>query len=139
MDEMEEKIAEVGLVGRLSAVKKAYKAERAEWIREHGSDRLKKALELNLLDKSDGLYKDERLGKEFPGWRWVEEIDEGGISEIRNPTLQALESFEEALEQEVEEPTLSWLEADKDGYKGAVVEGVILGEWAFIWADDPIG
>ena len=97
----------VEAVDRLVAARVTAKAQQAEqqaaakqvkmeeWVREHGSERLRKALALGLLDASRGAYYSERLALELPGYIWdgKPEFEE---SEIRNPSLAALEALETA-------------------------------------------
>lgn len=65
---------------------------RALWVGEHGSSRLRKALELGLLSRSLGVYRDERLAFELPGWRWAKDESLGErVGEILNPTEKALD------------------------------------------------
>lgn len=65
--------------------------ERDAWIAAHGSERLRLALRMGLADKSEGVYRDERLRHELPGWRWIKEAD---ISEAINPSLAALRELD---------------------------------------------
>lgn len=71
----------------------AYYENCAKWVRAHGSERLRKALEMGLLDSSMTVYREERMALEFPGWRrdCRHTHHEG---EIRNPSLKALELLE---------------------------------------------
>jgi hypothetical protein len=64
-------------------------AERATWIAAYGSERLKLALSLGLAECSPGLYRDERLAFEMPGWIW-DCAETKMESEIMNPSLPAL-------------------------------------------------
>jgi hypothetical protein len=70
-------------------------AKRAEWIRAHGSERLRKALELGLIESSLAVYREERLAHEYPGWV-IDNKETEKESEIRNPSLAALAALEEA-------------------------------------------
>jgi len=105
---------------RLKAEAKARKAEwargvereRAAWIAEHGSDRLRKALALGLADQVNRTYKDERLALERPGWRREEDSeDRAGAIE---PTEEALAALEEARKQ-WPDCVLVWLKSDLGG------------------------
>lgn len=69
-----------------------YREERARWVQLYGSERLKLAERLGLLDASDKVYREERLAIERPGWRWRDERDV--VKEILNPSMGALEAFE---------------------------------------------
>lgn len=72
--------------------------DRAQWIGEHGSDRLKKALELDVLDTCDKLYVEERLAHELPAWR-LDPAD-SVWKDVKNPSLELLEAFEIAQDDE---------------------------------------
>lgn len=78
------------------AAEQAALAERGTWIRLHGSERLKKAAALGLLEKSIRVYEDERLAVELPeasGWdsnAWEDQ-------DVHNPSLAALETLERML------------------------------------------
>jgi hypothetical protein len=93
---------------------------------EHGSPRLRKALDLGLLDESNAVYRDERLEKEFPGWRWETGDDE--FQDIRNPSLKALEALETAR-MTIGEVYLYWLPSERPD-KVAVLTSQILGKAA---------
>jgi hypothetical protein len=62
--------------------------DRDEWIASHGSERLQLALRLGMADKSVGVYRDERLAVDLPGWQWANRDTK--ISEAINPSLAAL-------------------------------------------------
>jgi len=64
------------------------------WIAEFGSSRLKKAVELGLLPKSMGAYRDERLNLERPGWSWVERGDV--LKDVVNPSEADLDALANA-------------------------------------------
>lgn len=69
-------------------------AERDQWIQEHGSDRLRKALELGLMDSMLKSYREERLALDRPGWRFASEYDrEDEEHEIREPSIAALDAL----------------------------------------------
>jgi len=70
---------------------------RDEWVRQHGSERLKLGLAAGLLDSLLSVYRDERLALERPGWHW--ESDEQGVEVLhdpRQPTEAALRALIEA-------------------------------------------
>lgn len=67
----------------------AYTHDRKAWIAEHGSDRLKRAVELNLVDACDKVYREERLATEYKGWRWY--VDGEEHLEPRNPTTAEMD------------------------------------------------
>lgn len=71
----------------------AKKQEMLDWIAAHGSERLKLAVKLGMLDNSMGIYRDERLAKERPGWQWDRDEDKerGRI----NPGLDELRYLED--------------------------------------------
>ena len=87
---------------------------RDNWIRENGSDRLKKALELGLVESCRGLYRDERLAEELPGWR--RDNLNSKHEDVRNPSMAALLAYEQALELDtIEDPQLvfvKWTEGE---------------------------
>ena len=62
--------------------------EQEAWIEAHGSERLRKAVELGMLDVSQGIYRDERVQELFPGWFCGEGAK---YSQILNPTLPELD------------------------------------------------
>ena len=71
--------------------------EAAEWVAEHGSARLKKAVEANVLEHSLGAYRDERLALERPGWMWVAQVDSKAMEKVAvNPSEEALTALLEA-------------------------------------------
>jgi hypothetical protein len=72
-------------------------ALRARWIEKHGSERLRKASALGLLAESVGVYRDERLAVELPGWVWQGERDK--VSPIFNPSEPALDLLAKVREQ----------------------------------------
>ncbi len=64
---------------------------RDAWIAAYGSERLRLALAHGLADQSLGVYRDERLAHELPGWSWADRELE--ISDIHNPSLDALRTL----------------------------------------------
>jgi hypothetical protein len=76
------------------AAAEAAAAETRAWVAEHGSSRLKKCSESGMLDSCMGIYRDERLALERPGWQWdSNRLDD---SEIHNPSEAALDALLEA-------------------------------------------
>lgn len=65
--------------------------DRDKWIVEHGSDRLKLALETGLVDTIEKSYFEERLTHDRPGWRLERESDR--VKKIIEPTAIALEVY----------------------------------------------
>ncbi len=65
------------------------RAAREAWVSEHGSTRLRKALDAGLLEQSATVYREERLAFERPGWVGLGARDE--VSEIHNPSEAALD------------------------------------------------
>jgi hypothetical protein len=103
------------------AAKEKDMEEAATWIREHGTPRLRKALDLNLLSSSMAVYRDERLAEERPGWGWAGEMSQKGII---NPPEWALDVLAEAREQ------FKWAGLayeDSSAHRGAVVTSRFLG------------
>jgi hypothetical protein len=75
-----------------------YEKCRADWIREHGSQRLKRAAARAY--RHDGIYRDERLERELPGF--VGSLGrKPTIRELVNPSEDALEVEERALARAV--------------------------------------
>lgn len=76
--------------------------ERADWIRAHGSERLKLALQLGQPTQG---YDSERLAIERPGWEW----DSDGVDgEPRSrPDLEALQALAAARKGVTTEAELS--------------------------------
>jgi hypothetical protein len=64
-----------------------------DWIREHGSERLKLILEEGFLSQSMGVYRDERLAQERPGWQWDAKWHNGRVDhdDVINPSLEDLQ------------------------------------------------
>ncbi len=68
-----------------SETKARVTAEREQWIRDHGSLRLKKALSVGMSEKIRGAYRDERimfeLGEKWISWHAaVEDLDDDRIN-----------------------------------------------------------
>ena len=68
-------------------------AEATAWAQEHGSRRLQKALSADLIHSSLGIYRDERLAREHPGWLWLDEGMAADLENIHNPSELALDSL----------------------------------------------
>ena len=88
----------------------AYAVKREDWVREHGSERLRAALALGLLAECNVVYCDERLAVERPGWEWEPELAER--KEVRNPTLPQLQALAEARRLYPAEPAGTEVEAE---------------------------
>lgn len=73
-----------------------YKEDRAHWVRDSGSERLRMALDLGLIDQSDKVYREERLRQERPGWVWAHELPAHEAKQIRNPSVEAMRALAEA-------------------------------------------
>lgn len=69
-------------------------ADIFDWIRDHGSERLQKIVRLGLLGKSAAVYRDERLVRDRPGWRWLHDDDD--VRDALNPTMASLNALEAA-------------------------------------------
>lgn len=75
-------------------VKTDYETDRQSWIEEMGSNRLRLAAQRGY--RHDGLYRDERLAAELPGF--VGNIGRrAAVKEIVNPSEEALEAETETL------------------------------------------
>jgi hypothetical protein len=83
--------------------------EREEWIRAHGSTRLRLLLEENL--EYGKLYRDERLALERPGYQWYQRIC-GSRVEIKNASEDAVLALREERKT-VPDAQLEWLEDDE--------------------------
>lgn len=70
--------------------------EAVRWVGEQGSERLRKALELDTLPLAMGAYRDERLARTAPSWFWLPETDEQVIRDPINPTEAALDLLADA-------------------------------------------
>lgn len=79
----------------IAATESGRKAEELEqarqWILDKGSSRLRKAIQLDLLEKVMGAYRDERLAAERPGWAWVSQNDQ--LKDVINPTESDLDAL----------------------------------------------
>lgn len=80
---------------RAAAKRKTEEAEALEWATTFGSSRLKMAVEAGILDQSLGIYRDERLRRDRPGWMWVAESDRKELN--RNRAVNPAESSIRAL------------------------------------------
>jgi hypothetical protein len=76
-----------------------------KWVKKHGSSRLKKAMALGLLDKLMGVYRDERLAHERPGWAWLNQ----GTKQVVNPPESALDLYAAMREEWGEQVQLVFL------------------------------
>jgi hypothetical protein len=90
---MYEAVSDAWKVGATEAARKAELGEAERWVREYGSQRLRKALETDLLRSAMGAYRDERLAQERPrgGWRWLPPDVE--LKSIVNPSERALDAL----------------------------------------------
>jgi hypothetical protein len=86
---------------------KHYELERLRWVGENGSERLHKALETGLLGQCDKVYREERLAKEYDGWRWMEKGADD-LREIRNPSHEAMTLLEVARSEIDQDAELCW-------------------------------
>jgi hypothetical protein len=83
-------------------------ADRAAWIDQHGSDRLKKARAAGV--KCEGIYRSERIALDLPGWEYWE-IDvqtEDKHGEIINPTEAHLDALLAAREMHPQQTVDLW-------------------------------
>jgi hypothetical protein len=65
--------------------------DASAWIPTFGSSRLRKALDARMLEASLGIYRDERLAVERPGWFWTTSSDE--IKGIVNPSEESFDAL----------------------------------------------
>ena len=54
-----------------AAEERANTADAVAWIKQHGSERLRRIADENLLATSMAVYRDERLAHDRPGWAWM--------------------------------------------------------------------
>jgi hypothetical protein len=75
--------------------------EATSWAIGYGSNRLKMAVKANVLDTAMGIYRDERLAKERPGWMWVTQADDSKLQKKAvNPSEKALAALLEAQKRD---------------------------------------
>jgi len=102
-----------------AAAQAAFLADAEDWIREHGSERLRAILDEGLLDGSLALYRAERLTAERPGWIYDDNWCGGDVEhrDIRNPSMEALEALGVARAAGIE-CELRWAHhGDSDDYE----------------------
>jgi hypothetical protein len=83
---------------RTAAEAAARLASVLAWIEAHGSERLREAVRLGLLDQSEKIYEEERLAAERPGWTWERECDD--CKEILNPSLDSMRAYADVHERD---------------------------------------
>jgi hypothetical protein len=91
-----DRLVELSRESEGGAAKEAELAEALEWVPIHGSARLNKALAAGLLASSMGVYRDERLGAERPGWFWWNAQE--SLKSVINPREDQLDALLEARE-----------------------------------------
>jgi hypothetical protein len=106
--------------------------EAEEWVRAHGSTRLKKAAQLDVLESSLGVYRDERLAAERPGWQWWS--DDLELRDILNPEEWVLDALQAARELE---PTASLRYMAERHYRGPVIVSYFLGRGIVLQPEEP--
>ena len=119
------------------------KEEKAEkkrllesWVDNIGSERLKLAKKLGLLDQSMGVYYDERIAIDVgDGWsRWDGRFHE---KPVLNPSLEALVALDDAHGNEnLEEAELTFVTEQMDDYyspprKFVALSAKFLGKWIY--------
>lgn len=70
-----------------AARKEKYKADMEAWIAQHGSERLKRCIQEGI--SCQGIYRDERIAKEYPGWVKYSDLEEV----VRDPVNPPAEAF----------------------------------------------
>jgi hypothetical protein len=73
------------------AAKAAARAEMESWIGAHGSERLRRCLKEGIA--CAGIYRDERLAADRPGWEW--DTEGKNVNPI-NPPVEAFAMLDEA-------------------------------------------
>jgi hypothetical protein len=73
--------------------------EARDWAARHGSSRLRKAAVAGVIGESLGIYRDERLRAERPGWMWVAGDEAKALRPAINPSDEALETLLRARDQ----------------------------------------
>ena len=86
-EEAKQAAAHEEAVRRETEQKAKHIAERAAWVEQHGSQRLRLMLEQGYPLAE--TYRNERLAAERPGYRWAVEVC-GSPDDIRDPSLEAL-------------------------------------------------
>jgi len=76
------------------AAEKAHAVERATWIAEHGSERLKKCVAQGFAH--GGIYDSERLAHDLPGWELWSAVAENKTNSVINPDEASLDALIEA-------------------------------------------
>lgn len=91
----------IGIVAQRAALnaeahaQTVYESDRAAWIQEHGSTRLRRAAARGY--RIDGLYRDERIAHDLPGA--IGFLGKSAkIREVSNPTSDALDQEQESIE-----------------------------------------
>lgn len=84
--------------------------ERVDWIREHGSPRLKRMLEEGIEHMA--TYRSERLALERPGWSFANDV-RGDADEPRNPPKEAFDLLDEARAIAADAQLVYWV-AERD-------------------------
>lgn len=101
---------------------KVYRA----WVTDHGSDRLKRCIAEGIDCVS--CYRDERLTKERPGWRWERDVP-GESSDPRNPPDEAftlLDQARQTLPHGASSRLVYWTDKESD-HRGYAVISEFLG------------
>lgn len=76
------------------SLKSKYEKNRSEWITSYGSNRLQRAVARGY--KYDGIYLDERMAVEVPGF--IRSIGKSKVGEAINPTAEALDLEERIIQ-----------------------------------------
>lgn len=80
-------------------------AERDAWVAAHGSKRLQRMLDEDI--ECTGVYLDERLAMERPGWTYTKAA-RGEYDDARNPPEEAFTVLDEARKTEPEATMVHW-------------------------------
>lgn len=124
-------------IARRVAHLRQYDGERADWIAEHGSERLRRLVAEGI--EHDAVYRDERLAVDRPGWDWLADSDwgEASLAEPRNASEAALRLLDRARKSDPAAHLQYFvLQQDDDTTdRGYVVVTEFLGR-DIVWNDD---
>ena len=116
---------------RLKAEADAEAVKRSAWIAANGSDRLQRLTAENI--EHDAVYRDERLAKDRPSWKWYSEVP-GQYGDPRNCPAEAFNVLDEARKSDPA-AKLVWIKDTRPPIYAALAD--FLGEEiVFGWPDE---